>query len=279
MAALIAITLLAASPSFVFWSRQGIFVTNLTQPLVFACLWQGVRWLHTSRLRHLLWAAFFAGLALYAKLLAIWVVGPFALMSLGWWWWLRRNCRALAPRLSIGGLAAAFGLFLLPLTPFWLFNWQTAGTVTSVTDNLRQSYYGVDNLALLQNLTVRGGQLFQTLRGDHFWYLGGLFANMAAPWLAVGAVVVGLWRAPRLVIPPVVLLAATLILSLFTVSDLFITHYALIQPLAVAVVGLGLSAWLGKGAKRSTAGAMPSQPSSSPGSCWTSPRRRAIIAH
>jgi hypothetical protein len=44
MAGLIGVTLLAASPSFVFWSRQGIFVTNLTQPLVFLSIWQGLAW-------------------------------------------------------------------------------------------------------------------------------------------------------------------------------------------------------------------------------------------
>ena len=42
LAGLMAVTLLAASPSFIFWSRQGIFVTNLTQPLTLLCIWQGL---------------------------------------------------------------------------------------------------------------------------------------------------------------------------------------------------------------------------------------------
>ena len=45
---LVAVTLLAASPSFVFWSRQGVFVTNVTQPLCCWCVWLGLRWADTD---------------------------------------------------------------------------------------------------------------------------------------------------------------------------------------------------------------------------------------
>ena len=45
---LVALTLLAASPSYVFWARQGIFVTNLMLPFVFLCIWQGLRWLRAD---------------------------------------------------------------------------------------------------------------------------------------------------------------------------------------------------------------------------------------
>ncbi len=90
VAGLAAVTILAASPSFVFWARQGIFVTNLMLPLTFAAIWQALRWLHTGRARHLLWAAFAAGLALYAKLLALWALAPLAVLVGGWWLWQRR---------------------------------------------------------------------------------------------------------------------------------------------------------------------------------------------
>jgi len=53
---LIAVTLAATSPSFVFWSRQGIFVTNLAQPFVLLCIWQGLRWLWWGE-RRALWLA------------------------------------------------------------------------------------------------------------------------------------------------------------------------------------------------------------------------------
>ncbi|MFZ1768859.1 MAG: glycosyltransferase family 39 protein, partial [Caldilinea sp.] len=88
---LLAISLLAVSPSFIFWSRQGIFVTNLTQVFVFLCIWQTVRWLRTGKPRALVVAALAAGLALYAKLLAIWVIAPLALFVAFAWLLARRR--------------------------------------------------------------------------------------------------------------------------------------------------------------------------------------------
>jgi len=55
------------------------------------------------------------------------------------------------------------------------------------------------------------------------------------------------------ILPPLALLASSVLLSVFTVSDLFVTHYALLQPLAVAAVAIALDAiWqAGRGASRS----------------------------
>ena len=239
LAALLAVTLLAVSPSFVFWSRQGIFVTNLTQPLVLAAIWQGLEWLRRGRSAALRWSALAAGAALYAKLLAFWVIVPFALMAGAWWLWQRR--RGLGPTLGWALFVQAAALFLLPLTPLLLFNLQTGGTLASVGGNLSQSYYGVDNLAVGANLVTRLGQLVTVLRGDQFWYLGAVYADAAAPWLAGLIVLIGLWRRPRVLAPPLLLLALGVAASLFTVSDLFVTHYALLQPLLLGVVGLGLA--------------------------------------
>jgi hypothetical protein len=134
--------------------------------------------------------------------------------------------------------------FLLPLLPLLLFNLQTGGTFASIGGNLGQSYYGVNNLAVGGNLVTRLEQLVQVLRGDHFWYLGAVFANQLAPWLALLVIVVGAARAPGVVLPPLLLLAGAVLTSIFTVSDLFVTHYALLQPLALAVVGIALGAVL-----------------------------------
>ncbi len=247
---LLAVLLLVASPSFVFWSRQGIFVTNLTQPLTLLCVWMGLRWLRTGRSGALILSALAGGLALYAKLLAVWVVGPFGVMAAGWWLWQRfwvergpDQAKWRVPRPPMGawaGTVAAFGLGLLPLI---LFNVQTGGTFASIGGNLGQSYYGVDNANILANLPVRLAQVISALTGDHFWYLGGLYANRLAPWLAGAAVILGLVRRPRIVLPPLILLILALFASLFTVSDLFITHYALLQPFMVALVALGIGDW------------------------------------
>ncbi len=249
VAGLIGVTLLAASPSFVFWSRQGIFVTNLTQPLVFVAIWQGLEWLRSGRTRTLWISALAGGLALYAKLLAVWIVGPFALLAGGWWLWRRWRGDETAPRLTLFQAAGMVVAFLLPLTPLLLFNLQTGGSLAAVGGNLGQSYYGVQNRDLLQHIPLRAQQIVQVLRGDHLWYLGGVYGNPLAPWLALTAVAVGLIRRWRLMLGPLLLTGAAFAFSLFTISDLFITHYALLQPLLAGVVALGLATlWPGAGA-------------------------------
>ena len=242
LAGLIAVTLLVASPSFLFWSRQGIFVTNLIQPLCFAALWQGIRWLRTDRPRALLASAFYAGLALYAKLLAIWIIAPFTLMAIGWWLWFRARRGLHRARLSPMLFGATVAAFLLPLLPLIAFNLQTSGTLRNLSQNLGQSYYGVDNLDLLQNALIRRQQLLDTLRGSHLWYLGGIFRNPLAPWLALVALVAGLLSNWRVLLPPLLLLTSAFLFSLFTITDLFITHYAVVQLLLVAVVGVAVEA-------------------------------------
>ena len=244
-AALACLTLLAAAPSFVFWQRQGIFVTNATFPFTFACIWQTLRWLRLGQARALIPAAFCAGLSLYAKLLAAWIILPLALGCVGWWLWQRAKSGGQRPMghgpWALITIAAALA-FLLPLTPFILFNLQTGGSLASITQNLSSSYYGVNNAAIWTNATVRWQQLIQTLAGNHFWYLGTVQQNLLAPWLALALPLAALARPSgrRLVGPPFLLLTMAFVASLFTVSDLFITHYALLHPLAVAVTGVGL---------------------------------------
>ncbi|MCH9663364.1 MAG: hypothetical protein K0U66_06880, partial [Gammaproteobacteria bacterium] len=242
LAGLITLTLLAASPSFVFWSRQGIFVTNLTQPLCLWCIWQGLCWLRIGQRRALLSSSCAGGLALYAKLLAVWIIGPFALLAGGWWLWQHWRNRDSVPMLSWRLLALTVVMFVVPLLPLILFNIQTSGTISSIINNLDQSYYGVENSNIARNLPMRLAQLMQSIRGDHFWYLGGIYGNNLAPWLAVLAILGGLWGRRHVVLPPLLLLACAVGMSLFTVSDLFITHYALIQPMALAAVGIGFAA-------------------------------------
>lgn len=238
---LVALTLAALSPSFVFWSRQGVFVTNLTQPLTLACIALGLRWWRTGS-RWALWAsALAAGLALYAKLLAVWLLLPFAIcMAVVW---LARG-RERRPVLGWGTFAVAALAFLLPLVPLGLFNLRTGGTLAALTGSLTRSYYGVDNRAVLANMGVRLPQLGQILQGGQFWYLGGPITNALAPWLAAGLLLAGALAAWRRVLPPPALLAAAVLMSLVTVSDLFITHYALLLPVLLGCVGVAVGALL-----------------------------------
>ncbi len=255
-AASAAVWLLAVNPSFVFWSRQGIFVTNLTALLFLASLWTGLRWWEARRPRDLWLTAFLWGLGIYAKLLFVWAIGAMILVAVGAWllgagsW--KGNPRG-TPRSSLTAiLAIASALFLLPLTPLILFNLRTGGTLASVFGNLGRSYYGVDNSAYLANLGTRLTQVGSLLRGDHFWYLGERYANPWAVWLAIALLVLGLlaWAGMRVpgrhVLPAFVLSLALLAFmvaqSAFTVSDLFITHYAILLPLVPLTAGLAFGA-------------------------------------
>ncbi len=253
----IAAILLAASPAFVFWSRQGIFVTNVVVTLAVATVWSGLRWLRTGRTRALYLTALLAGLGMWAKLLFVWVLGAMAGVVLVGWLLSRSGRADFGLRLSerparhkIRTALIAFALFTAALSPLLLFNQQTGGTFRSVFGNLGQSYYGVQNAAFLDNLAVRLGQIGILLRGDFLWYLGGPFANSWAPWLAAAILVMALTaallaaRTGRNRSTLTVLLLAVLFVLLlvvqssFTVSGLFITHYAIIQPFAVLLAAL-----------------------------------------
>jgi hypothetical protein len=146
--------------------------------------------------------------------------------------------------LSLPVIVTAIVAFAVPLLPLLLFNLQSGGTWASIGGNLGRSYYGVNNADVVRNLPVRWAQVIQVLRGDQFWYLGGSFANVLAPWLAAAVMVAGLWHNWRRTLPPLLLVLGVFACSLFTVSDLFVTHYVLLQPLVVAAVAIALGAWL-----------------------------------
>ena len=287
----IAALLLAVSPSFLFWSRQGIFVTNIVVTLAVATVWAVTRWRRSGRAGWLYSAAFLAGLGLWTKLLFVWVLG--ALVGVAIVVWVagkigRRGKEARkgkdgkkgnegkaetvpSPQLLVPSpqtpdptphtlrpihwLIAAL-CFLLGVSPLILFNQQTSGTLNAVFGNLGQSYYGVNNADFFANLSARVGQLVTLLRGDHFWYLGGPFANGWAAPLAAGLITVAVVAAVTTlrrrgqtnagaVLGMALLFVVLLVLqSSFTVSDLFITHDAIVQPFLLLLVALAVEVLL-----------------------------------
>jgi len=255
LAAGVTVLLLAVNPSFVFWSRQGIFVTNITALLFMAALWYGLVWWQERRLKHLVAAALMCGLGVYAKLLFVWAL--FAMVGVAvsvhlFALWRGRSAEASPPAHPFpgpGGVLLALAGFLIPLFPLIAFNLQTGGTLTSIFGNLGQSYYGVDNSAYGPNLGVRLGQVVTLLRGSHFWYLGETYANQWAPWLFISLVALAAiaWlrqprREPFWPLLPLALLVLIVLQSAFTVSDLFITHFALAVPLIPLTTGLAAGA-------------------------------------
>lgn len=248
----IAVGTLAASVSFVFWSRQGIFVTNVTSTILAASLWSGVKWWRTGRRRCAYLTALLWGLGLYAKFLFLWgilaAVGAGVLLY-GERLWRRRQelLRAWTP----GRAAGLAGAFVVPLIPLIIFNLQTAGTLQTFLHNARTSYYGVNNLDFWHNLAERWKQFVLVLQGKHFWYLGETYASPLWPpvlvlSLALVLVVMAL-RGRRAGIPwrralfPYLMIALIIVQSCFTISALWFTHYALLLPLPALALAGGLS--------------------------------------
>lgn len=256
--------LLAVNPTFVFWSRQGVFVTNITALLA---VMAAVLALHVARHRRPVdWAALglVCGLGLWAKLLFAWAIGAgltitliglvsqrqverarqvsavasVALSSSEGVAWLRQM---LGPALGISGL-------LVGMAPLLAFNLKTGGTLISVFSHLERSYYGVNNADFLHNLERRAWQLWALLNGEHLWYLGEAIPNQLAPWLAIALVASALivWAAQRSrrlgqlapLAGGLLFVAFYMVQSSFTVSDLFITHYATGLPFVFLVAGL-----------------------------------------
>ena len=87
VAAACAALLLAVNPTFIFWSRQGIFVTNLTALLFMASLLTGLRWWEKRRPADLWLTAFLWGLGIYAKLLFVWAIGAMVVVAGVAWGW------------------------------------------------------------------------------------------------------------------------------------------------------------------------------------------------
>jgi len=306
VAGLATVALLAVNPSFVFWTRQGIFVTAIASAIGVAAAWSWLRWQRRRNYRYALLGAFLFGLGIYAKLLFVWLIaalfGAFVINE----WANRRKTkdkiiggRRPVPSENVGqvvtlrvpgrntsallstGLAnratgehvgqvanlpgrnlanratgvwryvkQGGGLLLagaLGCWPLIVYNLQTGGTFKSIGQNSATSYYGVDNFAVLSNLTTRSEQLVTLLNGGHFWYLGDLYVNPILPIVFGLAFIASLWLAMKhkktTSLIPFVVIGLVVLQSIVTVSALWITHFALIMAwpaMALAVTGAEL---------------------------------------
>lgn len=255
-AALIAFFTLAGNVSFVFWSRQGIFVTNLTSTILMGALWCGLRWWRSRRPGYLYATAFLLGLGLYTKLIFLWAMvamaGAMMLVRLDHLVaWMRQRVRLVWPAGAPLGLHQMPGMlvaFLVPLIPLIVFNVQTGGTLSTLSKSALLSYYGVNNLAFGSNLLTRLGQFQAVLEGRHFWYLGETYRNaLWPPALGISlalVILLGIYRRRtasrdwRKTLFTFAMLALILLQSCVTISALWLTHYALVMPLPpIALAG------------------------------------------
>jgi 4-amino-4-deoxy-L-arabinose transferase-like glycosyltransferase len=186
------VLLLAVNPSFVFWSRQGIFVTNVTLTIFVASLWTllraGAAPAGRRRFSWLVITGFLWGMGLWAKLLFVWgivaVVGVLIVIGVARGW--RRGRPLLRAtgnwRTSLAELGGLMLAMLAGAFPLLLYNVQTQGTLLSIFGNLGTSYYGVSNSAFVANGLARLEQVGILLAGNHLWYLGEVYINPLAAW-------------------------------------------------------------------------------------------------
>ena len=243
---------LAAFPSFVFWSRQGVFVTNLA-PCFAACAFaSGARWWRGRGLAMAASTGLLAGLAVWSKLSALWLVtGVLA--------WAALVALVRSRRWTVDGgrweWLAALGGFLLGVLPVILYNLLTNfATFRAVGGSATTTYLGTSNLDVLANLATRFGQFADVLAsGAHLWYLGGPFPNLwALISVLVALVVIGCalvlrrgrgWQ--RTLFLPFLVLAC-IAQSCFTISALWPTHFAIAVWLPAVIVGIAVGV-LGEG--------------------------------
>lgn len=266
-AGLVAALLLASNPSFIFWSRIGVYVVSQVVPLALGASLAWLAWRRGGRAGWLLLAGLLAGIGLSTKILFIWFIlaalsGGIAVWLVEWWWPLdtagrgrrRRPLRAkLAERPTYGVrdlLAGGLGL-LLGAAPLIAYNLASAGTFKILRANLGQTEKGVDNTAFLTNLTGRFAAFKTVLEGSYFWFLGDINANrLALPLFLVSAIglmalvclVPGYRRFRAATVFILILILAILVQSAFTLSGLEATHLLLLLPFPLLISGA--FAWL-----------------------------------
>lgn len=249
----LAALLLAVDPTFIFWNRQGVFVTSITAPIALGATYCWLKRLNQTSMIWSVGGAFLLGLGLYAKFLFLWIIVAL-LMTLGGYAlykaWRQRKRAAQHPSIKLELLASLMA-FLGGCWPLIVYNLQTGGTFISISENSGQSYYGVDNSAFGANLMERFYQYGILLSGSHLWYLGDIISNPLPPILFASMVI--LFMVSIAVSPtrlhsrsfawlPIAVIGLTILASIGTVSALWITHYAILMPWwAIALITMSCS--------------------------------------
>jgi len=252
---LLAALLLSVDPTFIFWNRQGIFVTAIIATIGLAATYCWLRRIERGSMGWSIAASFLLGLGLYAKVLFVWLI--FGLVGAAVLLHARRLIRQRHRwrELITNHLSPAEGLvaglaFLLGCAPLLAYNWQTGGTWQNITQNASTSYYGVNNLAVGANLGARLSQFATFLMDAHLWYLGVVRHNFWSLFVfvgLVGGVVILSTRNQKDVnstykialFPPLVI-GLVILASIGTVSALWVTHFALLMPWPALTIAVGV---------------------------------------
>ncbi len=261
-AGLVAALLLATAPSYIFWSRVGVYVVCQVVPLALGACLAYLRWREGKRVGWLALAGLLVGIGLSTKILFIWfLLGVFgagvAVWLLDWLWPLdagggtgrRRSFSArLAARPALrpaegGGALAGF---LLGAAPLIAYNLASGGTLKILRANTGQTEKGVDNSAFLHNFLGRFGAFKTVLEGSYFWFLGETHANrLVLPafllctvgLVALVCLVPAYRRFRNTVAFILVFILAILVQSSFTLSGLEATQLLLLLPFPLLLCG------------------------------------------
>ncbi|NOK61880.1 MAG: hypothetical protein GFH27_549289n425 [Chloroflexi bacterium AL-W] len=268
VAALYASLWLATYASFIFWSRQGAFITSLAPCFAMCAFAIGAYWWRTQRW----WAAgltgLCVGLAIYSKLNALWLltgmcgwVGLQICISLfqsrstttvvgivqrATW----RRIAADWPLMPWRTFGAGVVGLLMGCWPLLWYNVQTASATFRVIQlNATETYLGANNSAVWANLQTRLVQFADVLAsGEHLWYLGGAFPNHIAVLSVLTALLVLIMRVVQtrgkgwqtILLAPFLCLAV-IVQSCYTISALWPTHFAIATPLPAIIFGVAMS--------------------------------------
>ena len=263
-AAAISVLLLAVHPSFVFWSRQGIYVTSVMTFMAAGSLFCFWRWYRGNvdlrfeiRNWYLYAGAFLLGLGLSAKFLFIWFIIAlaasyyilqFSSLPLRSSWPDRRTIlKTLAFNMNAKQLVLSLLFFCVGAGGLLWYNLKTGGTLKILGGNLITTDQGVNNLDFLSNLLAEIKAFLVLIKGSWFGFYGGSFDNSFYP-VVFCVSVVGLAcllffndKAKTYKAKAVFLLsmfALILFQSCFTVSGLGATHLLIMLPLPQLIIAL-----------------------------------------
>jgi hypothetical protein len=255
-AAALSAFLLSVHPSFIFWSRQGVYLTSAISALSMGSLLAFLHWYRQKKARYLYLGSLLLGLGLFAKFSFLWFLVGLLVSGLlvtvrkrvlpTSYGELSMNHRLLTP--AQGALSLLF--LALGSLPLILFNLQTRGTLEIIKKYLFTSYLGVNNLAFGANFLTRLDQFIVLLKGGQFWYLGEVWANSLYPplfLLALLSTLPLLFKEREWVLKIAFLgtiLVTMLPLSAFTPTGLKIAHYVIFLPLPQILLAASLGLWM-----------------------------------
>ncbi len=259
VAGLATIALLAVDPTFIFWNRQGVFVTAVTVLFGIGAIYFGLKRLNSKNLWFSVWLGFFVGSGIYAKFLFVWLIAAvLSAIVLLYGLPFIKNPPPLREQIgkfqfTLNELLLMFVAFIVGLSPLILYNLQTGGTFRNISENSQTSYYGVNNYNIGSNLIERLLQFGVLVDGSHLWYLGNIHQNsLVLPIFVLSLILVvvtvlfatrsaKLESDTKIALFPFLVIGLIIIASIQTVSALWVTHFAILMPWPA--IALAISGW------------------------------------